>query len=165
MNKAELKGLENMKSRIGALSLLMFFCALGVMQKGNAAEHEHEHEKGGSAKIPDTYSKAVNAIEHHGEAIAKLIATGKLADLHHEGESLKKIAEQLPRLASKEDSGIAKSDIREINLTSKELAAKYGPLDEAGDAGKKEESQKVYNEMVPLIEKLKKFSKGGEHKH
>jgi len=156
-----------MKSRIGAVSVLMFFCALGVMQNVNAVEHAHEHEhgKGGSAKIPETYSKAMDAIAHHGESISKLIATGKLADLHHEGESLKKIAEQLPRLASKEDSGIAKSDIREINLTSKELAAKYGPLDEAGDAGKKDESKKVYDEMVPLIEKLKKFAKSGDHKH
>ncbi len=123
------------------------------------AEEDKFHKKDGSMKMPENYADAVAAIEHHTEAIQMAIKDGKLDTLHKHGEEVKTLALMLAKLASKEDSGVAQTDIKEINLTSKALAAKYEPLDEAGDAGKKVESQKVYDEMLPLIATLKKFAK------
>ena len=143
-----------------------FFAALVVpiftLAFLGAAFAEEKEEHGGKkeeVKIPDNYSDAVAAIEGKRDSITKLIEAGKLADLHKEGEVIKKIAESLAKLASKDDSGIAKSDIKEINLTAKALAATYNPLDEAGDNGKKDEAKKVFDEMVKLIDTLKKFAK------
>ena len=135
----------------------------------NAAARSEEHHGGEKeephggkkeeVKIPDTYAEAVSAIEQRRDALAKLLESGKLAGLHKEGEVIKKIAQSLAKLAAKEDSGVAKADLKDVNLTAKALAAQYEPLDEAGDAGKKEESKKVYDEMVKLIDTLKKYVK------
>lgn len=133
----------------------------------SGALHAEDHHDGGKKDgkeeaVPDTYSKAIAEIEEHRDNIAKLIETGKLDGLHKEGEVIKKIAQSLAKLASKEDSGVAKSDIKEVNVTAKALAATYEPLDEAGDAGKKEESKKVYDEIVKHTATLKKFAKAGK---
>lgn len=146
--------MKTMMRAIGTVSVLML--AFGFVQRCAAEEHEH---KKGDAKVPETYAAAIKEIQHHSEAIDAAIKGGKLDTLHTHGEVIKTIALQLAKLASKADSGVAQTDIKEINLTSKALAAKYEPLDEAGDAGKKAESQKVYDEMLPLIVTLKKFVK------
>ena len=147
--------MKTMMSVIGMMAMLML--TVGIVQ--NCAAEEHEHGKKGEMKMPETYAAAVKEIQHHSEAIDKAIKDGKLDTLHTHGEEVKMLALMLPKLASKADSGVAQTDIKEINLTSKALAAKYEPLDEAGDAGKKAESQKVYDEMLPLIATLKKFAK------
>lgn len=124
------------------------------MDHGTPAKVEKEE-----IKVPPTFSEAIAAVVERRDNIAKQIESGKLDGLHKEGEVIKKIAESLVKLASNKDSGVAKADIREINLTAKALAAQYEPLDEAGDSGKKEESQKVFDKMVKLIETLSKFVK------
>lgn len=137
--------MKTMMSAIGMMAMLTF----GIVQSCAAED----------AKMPETYSAAVKAIEQNSEGIAKAIKDGKLDTLHKYGEEIKMLAQMLPKLASKTDSGVVETDVKEINLTSKALAAKYEPLDEAGDAGKKVESQKVYDEMLPLIATVKKFAK------
>lgn len=143
-----------------AILVALGIVVLAAMSTGriSAADHD-EHAAGKDEPIPDTYTKAIAEIEEHRDNAAKLIEQGKLDGLHKEGEVIKKIAEALPKLASKDGSGVAKDDIKEINLTSKALAAKYEPLDAAGDAGKKDESKKIFDDMVKLIATLKKFAK------
>ena len=148
-------------------TLMLVVPLFGLALMGEARSEEHHGEKNEGAhggkkeevKIPETFADAMATIENKRDAIANLIATGKLDKLHVEGEVIKKIADSLAKLASKEDSGVAKADLREVNLAAKALAATYGPLDEAGDDGKKEEAQKVFDEMKKLIETLKKFTK------
>lgn len=132
-------------------------CALALA--GTVRAEEHDGGKKEEVKVPDTYSDAIAMIEQKRDSIAKLIEAGKLADLHKEGEVIKTIAESLVKLAAQDDSGVAKADLKEINLTAKALAAQYEPLDEAGDNGKKDEAKKVFDEMVKLIETLKKYVK------
>lgn len=132
-----------------------------VRAEGHHGEEGKEHAGGKKEEIqiPDTFADAVGVIEKKRDEIAKLIEEGKLEKLHEEGEVIKKVAESLAKLASKEGSGVAKADLKEVNLAAKDLASKYGPLDEAGDNGKREEAKKVLDEMSPLIETLKKFVK------
>ena len=144
-----------MRPMIKAVAVVfMLAIAFGLTTTARAEEH-----KGGDAKMPENYKDAVAAIEHHTATVDKAIKDGKLDTLHKHGEEIKTLANMLPKLASKEGSGVAAADVKEINLTSKKLAATYEPLDEAGDAGKKEESLKVYNEIVALTAILKKFVK------
>ena len=141
-------------------TVLIVVLALGWTNSARAEDDESKfHNKDGSMKMPENYKDAVAAIEHHTAAVDKAIKDGKLDTLHKHGEEIKMLANMLPKLASKEGSGVAAADVKEINLTSKKLAATYEPLDEAGDAGKKEESLKVYNEIVALVATLKKFVK------
>lgn len=141
---------------VAALFLNWTVCAEG--HHGGGAE-EHGGEKKEEIVIPDNFADAVGVIEKKRDEIAKLIEDGKLEKLHEVGEVIKKVAESLAKLASKEGSGVAKADLKAINLAAKDLASKYGPLDEAGDNGKKEDAKKVLDEMTPLIETLKKFVK------
>ena len=55
------------------------------------------------------------------------------------------------------DSGVPSDAVREVNLTAKALAAKFGPIDEAGDSGDLAGTRKVYDEMVALFEVLEKL--------
>ena len=137
------------RKAVGALLVMML--SFGLLHTAQAEEP--------AAKMPEKYSDAVAAIEHHTEAIDKAIKDGKLDTLHKHGEEIKMLAQMLPKLAMKDGSGVAATDVKDINLTSKKLAATYEPLDEAGDAGKKEESQKVYGEIVTLVATLKKYVK------
>jgi hypothetical protein len=134
---------------VGALLVMML--SFGLLHKAQAEEH--------SMKMPEKYSEAIAALEHHTEAVDKAIKDGKLDTLHKHGEEIKMLAQMLPKLSMKEGSGVAETDVKDINLTSKKLAATYEPLDEAGDAGKKEESKKVYDEIVTLVATLKKYVK------
>ena len=142
------------------IAAAMLISILAITLSGTIHAEEHEHKKKDEKHaMPENYSDAITALETHRDHITKLIETGKLDDVHHEAENIKKIAESLAKLASKDESGVAKTDIKEINLTSKSLAAKFDPIDKAGDAGNKAETQKVFDEMVALIATLKKFAK------
>ena len=72
-------------------------------------------------------------------------------------------------LALKRDSGVPQGAVREINLTAKDLAAKFGPIDEAGDSGDLAGTEKVYREMVAMFETLEKHvdpeAAHGDHDH
>ena len=149
-----------MKSMMNVLgAALIAALTFGWTHSTRAEEDPKFHNKDGSMKMPENYADAVAAIEHHTETIQKAIKDGKLDTLHKHGEEVKMLAQMLPKLASKPDSKVAEGDVKEINLTSKKLAATYEPLDEAGDAGKKEASQKVCDEIVALTAVLKKFVK------
>ena len=62
----------------------------------------------------------------------------------------------LAGLAKKDGSGVQDAAIKEINGAAKDLAAQYGPMDEAGDSGNLSATKKIYHEMVELVETLEK---------
>ena len=107
---------------------------------------------------PQTYAQAVEAIHAQLEKIEKLIATGGLDRVHAEAAVIRDIANGIGRLALKDGSGVPLEAIKEINLTAKDLAAKFGPIDEAGDSGDSAGTQTVYDEMVALFETLQKYA-------
>ncbi len=131
----------------------------------------HDHAEGGHGEpvefsAPETYGHAIEAIHAQLEKIEKLIATGGLNRVHAEAAVIRDIANGIGRLALKAGSGVPRDAVREINLTAKDLAAKFGPIDEAGDSGDSAGTQKVYDEMVALFKTLEKHApEHDDHDH
>jgi len=143
-------------SLLNALALTAIFAATGCDKK---EPHDH-HGKEGSKQpgaMPTTYKDAIAEIRHHSDEIAGLITSNKLADVHHEAEEIKKIAEHLPELAQK--AGMGGEMMKEINLKSKDLAAMFEDIDLAADSGKADETKKLHEKMKALISDL------GKHAH
>lgn len=107
---------------------------------------------------PETYAHAIEAIHAQLEKIEKLIAIGGLDRVHAEAAVIRDIANGIGRLSLKDGSGVPREAVREINLAAKDLAAKFGPIDEAGDAGDSAGTQAIYDEMVALFETLEKHA-------
>ncbi len=107
---------------------------------------------------PQTYAHAVEAIHAQLEKIEKLMATGGLDRVHAEAAVIRDIANGIGRLALKDGSGVPREAVREINLAAKDLAAKFGPIDVAGDSGDLAGTQIIYDQMVALFETLEKHA-------
>ncbi len=103
------------------------------------------------------------------EKIEELIDTRKLDRVHAEAAVIRDVADMLGKLALKENSGVPRGAVREINRTAKDLAAKFGPIDAAGDSGDLAGTEKVYREMIALFETLEKYvdpeAAQGDHDH
>lgn len=126
-------------------------------------DDDDDHAEGGHGEpveftAPQSYSQAVEAIHAQLEKIEKLIATGGLDRVHAEAAVIRDIANGIGQLALKDGSGVPREAVREINLAAKDLAAKFGPIDEAGDSGDSAGTQTVYDEMVTLFETLQKHA-------
>ncbi len=126
-------------------------------------DDDDDHAEGGHGEpveftAPQTYAHAVEAIHAQLEKIESLMATGGLDRVHAEAAVIRDIANGIGQLALKDGSGVPREAVREINLAAKDLAAKFGPIDEAGDSGNLAGTQKVYDEMVALFETLEKHA-------
>ena len=131
-------------------------------------DDDHDHAQGGHGEpvefsAPQTYVHAVEAIHAQLVKIESLMATGRLDRVHAEAAVIRDIANGIGRLALKDGSGVPREAVREINLTAKDLAAKFGPIDEAGDSGDLAGTQKVYDEMVALFETFEKYAPDHDH--
>ncbi len=127
------------------------------------AHHDDDDAEGGHGEpiefsAPQTYAHAVEAIHAQLEKIEKLIATRGLDRVHAEAAVIRDIANGIGQLALKDGSGVSREAVREINLTAKDLAATFGPIDVAGDSGNLAGTRKVYDEMVALFETLEKHA-------
>ena len=136
-----------------SLSALMLSAAPALAQHGEHGQHENEE-----AEIvePDSYAHALEVIHTQLEKIEGLMDRGQLDRVHKEAAVIRDVAKTLVRLALEQNSGVPRSAIREINLTAKDLAAKFGPIDEAGDSGNLAGTRKGYAGMVALFETLEK---------
>ncbi len=132
--------------------------------KGHDDDHE-EHGKAQAFTEPQSYTEAVSVIHHQLEKIEKLIDTRQLGKVHAQAAVIRDVANDLAKLAAKKDSDVPSAAIREINLTAKDLAAKFGPIDEAGDSGNLAGTRKVRDEMVALFETLEKYAEPDHEDH
>lgn len=139
---------------IAAWSLVAAMAPIAAAQDRHGNEQEHGEPQ--AFKMPTTYKAALGEIEHRLHEISELMESGKLDKVHAEAAVIRDVAKNLAKLALKKDSGVPREAIRGINLTAKDLAAKFGPIDEAGDSGNLYETKKVYDAMVKLAEKLPK---------
>ncbi len=108
--------------------------------------------------IPKDYKGAVSKIEEHLKQIDDLIKTSDLEKVHGVAEKISQVCEKLPALAEKEHR-------TEVEKTSKEIIALFKEIDEAADAGKKEETIKVADTYKAKVAQLKKHVTGKEHDH
>jgi hypothetical protein len=68
------------------------------------------------------------------------------------------VAKAVGQLALKDDSGVPKEAVKEINVAGKDLAGKFDAIDKAGDSGDLAATKKVYEEMVSLTAALAKYA-------
>ena len=141
----------------------------GHKEGGHAEGHKEGHGhseadmKAAVAKLAN-YAEAMHEIDEHREEIEHLIEGGKLGDVHPPAQHIAMIAKRLPELAQK--SGVPQEHWKEINTQSRDLANLFDEIDEAGDAGKKPETEAAFAKMVKLIDSLKthaKHEEKGEH--
>ncbi len=132
--------------------------------KGDHDDHD-EHGEAQAFTEPQSYTEAVSVIHHQLEKIEKLIDTRQLGKVHAQAAVIRDVANDLAKLAAKKDSDVPSAAIREINLTAKDLAAKFGPIDEAGDSDNLAGTRKVYAEMVALFETLEKYAEPDHEDH
>lgn len=153
-----------MRTSTGTLAL-----AAALVFATGCDKHE-DHEKGGhghgtgggNVSVPDHYKDAVHKCEELSKKIGTLINEGKLKDVHAAAADIKKIAEKLPELAQKD---LKPEMLKDVNVKAKELAGMFNEIDEAADAGKKDETIKLHEKMKALIADLEKHAEGGHEKH
>ena len=130
------------------------------------ADEQDEHAEGDAhgeeAEFtePHTYTEAIHVIHGQLEKISSLMESGALDRVHAEAAVIRDVANTLAKFAL-EDSEIPRDAIKEINLAARDLAATFGPIDEAGDSGDLDGTQKVYDEMIKLLETLEKYANDG----
>jgi len=166
----------NHRKRPILFALITAAAALAVAAPPALAQHSDAHgqpdkhgQAGGRHESPKSYTEAIAEIDERLENIDRLIKARNLDTVHAEAQVIVDVANTLAQLALKPDSGVARESIKEINKTAKELAARFDPIDKAGDSGDEAGTRKVYAEMVALQATLRKFAPAaaaaGEHAH
>ncbi len=139
-------------------------CGEGGHDDGEAP-HEGEHGEMENVTEPQSYAEACSVIHARLEEIEELLGTGELDHVHAEAAVIRDVANDMAKLAAKPGSGVPSSALREINLTAKSLAATFGAIDEAGDAGDSAGTRKVYDQMVDLFETLERYAEADHEDH
>ncbi len=159
MNKRQRFIIGRFMTALAALTFALVVtqgCSEGGHDDGEAP-HEGEHGEIEDFTEPQTDAEACSVIHARLEEIAELMDTGKLDRVHAEAAVIRDVANDMAKLAAMKDSGVPSNAVREVNLTAKDLAAKFGPIDEAGDSGNLAGTRTVYDEMVALFETLDKY--------
>lgn len=138
------------------LAMLAIGTAAYVITPASAQHGEEGHHENDSGEfvMPASYADAIHVLHEQLEKIESLIGSGRLDRVHAEAAVIRDVAKGLARLALDRESGIPRAAIRDINLTARELAAMFEPIDEAGDSGNLSGTQTVFEEMVALFESL-----------
>ena len=156
---------------MATLAVLTF--ALVVTQGCSEGGHDDDgegHHEGGHGEIedftePQSYAEACGVVHARLEEIEDLLKTGELEHVHAEAAVIRDVANDMARLASKQGSGVPSGAIKQVNLTAKQLAAKFDAIDKAGDSGDSAGTRKVYSEMVALFEILEKYAEPDHDDH
>lgn len=128
-------------------------------EDGGGARHDDEGAEVAIKTDFDSYSAAVAAIDEHRAHVAERIEDGELDQVHSAAQPIEQIAETLNALALKNDSGVPRENLRDVNIAAKALAKTWARIDEAGDEGDLAATKEVYEEIVELIDELKKYAK------
>ncbi len=139
-------------SMIGGLALALLLGGCGKADEPG----DSKKTAVGPAAAPEHYKDAVAKCETLSGEIGNLISTGKLSDVHTAAEEIKKLAEKMPEMAQKE---LEATVLKDVNTKAKELAGMFNEIDQAADAGKKDETQKLHTKMQALIAELKKHAR------
>lgn len=137
------------------LSLLFLGLALGGCTEADHDDGHGNHGGSASVDVPQHYGAAVAKCEELSRKIDTLISKGDLSDVHEAAAGIKKIAERLSALAQQD---LPPEKLRDVNVNARKLAGMFGKIDEAADAGRKNDTIAVHKEMRVLIAKLKEHA-------
>ena len=122
----------------------------------DAHSHEDHSLTDKDVKMPATFNEGLTRLsEPHGK-IDHLIEHGELGDVHRVAEEIALVAKQMKELARKD---LPEDKQTEAGRLCNELAGYFKPIDAAGDAGNKAETQAIHEKMGTAIEKLKSLAK------
>ncbi len=125
-------------------------------------DEDHEHEHGAEAlteqdvTLPTSFAAGVAQLTELHEKIEHLIEHNELADVHRVAEEMAIVARKMKELAAHD---IAEDKRAEAGRLCNEVAGYFHPIDEAADAGKKDETMAIHMQMVDTIGKLEALSK------
>ena len=128
------------------------------------ADHDehHEPEHGSEAlteadvKMPESFAAGVARLSELHQKINDLIEHDELADVHRVAEEMAILARKMKELASRD---IVEDNRTEAGRLCNEIAGYFSPIDEAADAGKKDETVAIHHQMAETIAKLEGLSK------
>lgn len=141
---------------IMCVAAMVIFWNAPVVRAQHQHGHDHNHEQV-KFEPPTTYPKAVEEIEHRLHLIEELMAAKKLAEVHPQAEVIQTVGKLVGQLALKDDSGVPKEAVKEVNVAGKDLAARFDAIDKAADSGDADGTKKIYDEMVRLTETLSRY--------
>jgi hypothetical protein len=134
----------------------------GEHDAGDHHEAGHEHGHAGEAiteddvKMPESFAAGVARLNELHEKIEHLIEHNELSDVHRVAEEMAILARKMKTLAARD---IGEANRTEAGRLCNEIAAYFTPIDEAADAGKKEETIAVHNQMATTIARLDALAK------
>jgi len=132
--------------RSNLFALLVAGAALAFGAPAALAQHDHAapkkdqpghgadgHAHGAAAKMPETYAKAVAEIASRAAEVEAALGKGDLDAAHEESDAIAAIARSLGALALKPGSGVAKDQVKGINLAGKAIAEQMDAIHDAGE--------------------------------
>ena len=131
--------------------------ALAFTAPAALAQHGHKdggHAHGPAAKVPETYAKAIAEIASRTAEIEAALNKGDLDAAHDEGDAVAAIARSLGALALKPGSGVAKDQVKAINLAGKAIAEHMDAIHEAGEKKDLAGAKAAFAKGKPQIDSL-----------
>jgi hypothetical protein len=139
-----------------------------VERDGHAtADHDHAasdaagHEHGGpplsedDVKTPDSFAAGVARLKELHQQISDLIENNKLSNVHRTAEEMAIVARKMKPLAARDISEDRRADAGRL---CNEIVNYFRPIDEVADAGKKDETVAIHNQMGETISKLEELT-------
>lgn len=125
---------------------------------GHHAGHDHAAKAltEEDVKTPDSFAAGVTRLKELHQKINDLIEQNKLADVHRTAEEMAIVARKMKPLAARD---IAEDKRTDAGRLCNDIAGYFSPIDEAADAGKKDETMKIHMQMADTIDKLVSLTK------
>jgi ABC-type Zn2+ transport system substrate-binding protein/surface adhesin len=125
--------------------------------EGHNDDHDHDMAlTEQDVKLPESFTAGVARLAELHKRIAHLIEHNQLADVHRVAEEMAIVARKMKELAAKD---LAEDKRTEAGRLCNEVAGYYKPIDEAADAGKKDETIAIHKQMATSIGKLDSLTK------
>jgi len=129
---------------------------VGCSKQAPAPTPTHDEHAGHTAELPTSFAAGVAQLNDLQEKIAHLIEHNELADVHRVAEEMAIVARKMKELAARD---VSDDNRAEAGRLCNEIAGYFHPIDEAADAGKKDETMAIHMKMVETVGKLDALSK------
>jgi hypothetical protein len=107
-------------------------------------------------KLPASFTAGVARLTELHKNIDHLIEHDELEDVHRTAEEMAIVARNMKELAAKD---LAEDKRTDAGRLCNEVAGFYKPIDEAADAGKKDETIAIHKQMATAIGRLEALMK------
>lgn len=129
-------------------------------EHGDHDDHHDDEHHGGAlkpedVKMPESFASGVARLSELHQHIDHLIQHNELADVHRAAEEMAIVARKMKELAQRD---IAEDTRTEAGRLCNAIAGYFSPIDEAADAGKKDETMAIHHQMAGTIAELKALS-------